>query len=567
MRMENKPWLQNYDKGVPTTLEPYPAKTLIDVVRDTVQKRPDQPALMFKGKTLSYRDLDRISDALANALIAMGIKKGDRVAIVMANTPQFVIAEFGIWKAGAIAACVNPIYTPFELQHALNECGAETAIVMTMFYDKVKQIQANTKVRRVIATNIKDYLPSVKRLLFTLVKEEKDGHRAALRDGDLALKDLLGKHASAGVPKVKVDPQDDAIILFTGGTTGLSKAAVGSHQGLVMSGMQIFAWFQNTLHEYEDVFLTALPLFHVFANAGVQPAAFVSRGSMALVPNARDIPDVMKTIEETKATFFPSVPTMFNAMLNHELVKEGKVNLTSIKLCISGAAALLKETKDRFEELTSSRIVEGYALTESMMAICCTPVEGKYKVGSIGMPAPDVSVRIADAADGSVTLPYGPDHVGELVLSAPQLMRGFWQRPDATAEMLRDGELFTGDLGYMDEDGYVFIVDRKKDVIKVSGFQVWPREVEEILATNPVVMEVAVAGIPDPHTVEAVKAWIVLQPGQTATAEDIQNFCRTSLTGYKVPRYVEFRSTLPKSTVGKVLRRELVQEELDKAKK
>jgi len=365
---------------------------------------------------------------------------------------------------------------------------------------------------------------------------------------------------------VTVNPSDNAIILFTGGTTGLSKAAVGSHEGLVMSGKQIFAWFQNILHEWDDVFLTALPLFHVFANAGVQMAAFTARGGMALVPNPRDIPDVMKTIEKTKATFFPSVPTMFNAMLNHEMVKGGKVDLTSIKLCISGASALLQDTKESFEKLTGSRIVEGYALTESMMAICCTPIEGKYKVGSIGMPVPDVFVRIADVADDSKDLPLGEGNVGEIVIRAPQLMRGYWQRPEATAEMLKGGELFTGDLGYMDEDGYIYIVDRKKDVVKVSGFQVWPREVEEVLATHPKVMEVAVAGIPDARTTEAVKTWIVLQPGVTATAEEMQNFCKEKLTGYKVPRYVEFRSELPKSTIGKVLRRELVKEELEKSK-
>lgn len=564
--METKPWLKNYDKGVPTTLYPYPKKTLIDILRETVSERPKQPALLFKGSTMTYAELDRLSDALANALISMGVKKGDRVALVMPNIPQFVIAEFGVWKAGAIAACVNPLYTGFELEHALKECGAETAIVMTLFYDKIKEVQSKTGVRRVIAVNIKEYLPFIKRLLFTLVKEKKDGHRITLQQGDFWFQDLIQQGSKAGRPTVTVSADDNAIILFTGGTTGLSKAAVGHHQGLVMAGMQIFAWFQNTLHEYQDVFLTALPLFHVFANAGVQTAALVSRGAMALVPNARDIPDVMKTIEETKATFFPSVPTMFNAMLNHELVKSGKVNLRSIKLCISGASALLKETKDQFEALTGSRIVEGYALTESMMAICCTPVEGKYKVGSIGMPAPDVSVRIADPAEGDKTLPPGPENVGELVISAPQLMRGYWQRPEATQEMLRNGELFTGDLGYMDEDGYLFIVDRKKDVIKVSGFQVWPREVEEVLAMHPAVMECSVAGIPDPRTTEAVKAWIVLKPGQTATADQIQTFCKEKLTGYKVPRFIEFRSSLPKSTVGKVLRRELVKEELEKQK-
>ncbi len=564
--MDNKPWLNNYDKGVPATLQPYLQQTMIDVVRETVSLRPDHMALYFKGTKISYSQLDRLSDQFANALIAMGIKKGDRVALVMPNIPQFVIAEFGVWKAGAVAACINPLYTEYEMEHALNECGAETVVAMTTFYNKIKNVQSKTKVKRVIAAGVREYLPFVIRLLFTLAKEKKEGHRIDLQPGDFWFKDLLKQNKGSGRPSVTVTPSDNAIILFTGGTTGLSKAAVGSHEGLVMSGKQIFAWFQNILHEWDDVFLTALPLFHVFANAGVQMAAFTARGGMALVPNPRDIPDVMKTIEKTKATFFPSVPTMFNAMLNHPLVKEGKVDLTSIKLCISGASALLQDTKESFEKLTGSRIVEGYALTESMMAICCTPIEGKYKVGSIGMPVPDVFVRIADVADDSKNMPLGEGNVGEIVIRAPQLMRGYWQRPEATAEMLKAGELFTGDLGYMDEDGYIFIVDRKKDVVKVSGFQVWPREVEEVLATHPKVMEVAVAGIPDARTTEAVKAWIVLQPGVAATADEIQNFCKEKLTGYKVPRYVEFRSELPKSTIGKVLRRELVKEELEKSK-
>ncbi len=564
--MDNKPWLKNYEKGVPATLQPYVQQTLIDVMRETVSQKPDHTALYFKGSKMSYSQLDQLSDQFANALVAMGVKKGERVALVMPNIPQFVVAEFGVWKAGAVAACINPLYTEYEMEHALNECGAETAVVMTLFYDKVKHVQSKTKVKRVIATSVKEHLPFIMRLLFTLLKEKKEGHRITLQSGDFWFQSLLKQYKGSGRPKVTVSPSDNAIILFTGGTTGLSKAAVGSHEGLVMSGKQIFSWFQNTLKEYGDVFLTALPLFHVFANAGVQPAALVSRAGMALVPNARDIPDVMKTIEKTKATFFPSVPTMFNAMLNHPLVKEGKVDLTSIKLCISGASALLKETKDSFEKLTGSRIVEGYALTESMMAICCTPVTGKYKVGSIGMPVSDVFVRIADVEDGSKSLDLGEGNVGEIVIRAPQLMRGYWQRPDATAEMLKNGELFTGDLGYMDDDGFIFIVDRKKDVVKVSGFQVWPREVEEVLAMHPKVMEVAVAGIPDPRTTEAVKAWIVLRPGMAATADEIQGFCKEKLTGYKVPRFIEFRSELPKSTVGKVLRRELVREELEKSK-
>ena len=286
---------------------------------------------------------------------------------------------------------------------------------MTRFYDKVKAVQGKTKIKKVIAANVKEYLPFLLRLLFTLFKEKKEGDRIDLQAGDAWFQDYI-KSGSGSRPAVTVAPGDHALILFTGGTTGLSKAAVGTHQALVISGLQIFAWFGNILKEYEDIFLTALPLFHVFANAGVQPAAIVARGSMALVPNARDIPDVMQTIEKTKATFFPSVPTMFNAMLNHPMVTEGKVDLSSIKLCISGASALLQDTKEQFEALTKSRIVEGYALTESMMAICCTPTDGKYKVGSIGLPVSDVSVRIADVEDGTKSLPTGPENVGEIVI-------------------------------------------------------------------------------------------------------------------------------------------------------
>jgi long-chain acyl-CoA synthetase len=427
-----KPWLENYDRGVPHTLEPYPQKTIMDFVKETASQRPFHTFLYFKGNKIPYGTVESLSDFLAAGLSEMGVKKGDRVAIVMPNTPQYVIAELGIWKAGGIVASINPLYTGFELEHALNECGAQVVIVLSLFYQKIKEVQAKTQVKRVIVANIKEYLPTHLKLLFTLLKEGKEGHRVTLQGDDVMMKDLLSRFGGAAPPRVEIQPEDDALILFTGGTTGLSKAAVGSHLGLVQSGMQIYAWFQNTLQEYEDVFLTALPLFHVFAAAGVQMAAIVSRGSMALVPNPRDLDDVMDTIEKSKTTFFPSVPTMFNALVNNPRVQSGKVDLTSIKLCISGASALLQDTKERFEALTSSRIVEGYALTESMMAICCTPVEGKYKVGSVGMPAPDVSVRIADVETGEETLPLGSDHVGEIVISAPQLMRGYYNRADAT---------------------------------------------------------------------------------------------------------------------------------------
>ncbi|RME84813.1 MAG: long-chain fatty acid--CoA ligase [Caldilineae bacterium] len=552
------PWLANYDEGVPASLKPYAPKTLLDVVHEIVQEQPDRTALWFKGNTITYGEMDSLSTRFAAGLKRLGVQKGDRVAVLMPNIPQYLIAELGIWKAGGVVASINPLYTGFELEHMLNECGAETAVVMTLFYDKVKDVQPKTPLKRVIATNLKEYLPPVLRLLFSLLREKKDGHRIALREGDLWFQDILEQNAGAAPPDVNVSPQDPALILFTGGTTGLSKAAVGTHHALYISGMQWRAWSQSLMTDGEERFMMTLPLFHVFAAAGVRPVAWLARGTLVLVPNPRDIDDVVDTIEKAKATFLPSVPTGFNALLNHPKVTSGKADLSSLKLCLSGASALLRDTKERFEALTGSRIIEGYGLTESMMAICATPINGKYKVGSVGMPLPDVELRIVDADTGERDLP--PGEVGEILLKGEQLMVGYLNRPEATAETIKDGWLYTGDLGYMDEDGYLFIVDRKKDVIKPSGFQVWPREVEEVIASHPAVAEVGVAGVPDERTTEAVKAWVVLREGATLTKEELRAYCKERLAAYKVPKHVEFRSELPKSAVGKVLRRELTKE-------
>jgi long-chain acyl-CoA synthetase len=555
--MEPRPWLAHYDEGVPTTLHPYPRTTLMDVVAETARLRPAHTALLFKGSHISYSELEWRSNALAAALVELGVKKGDRVAIIMPNIPQYVIAELAIWKAGGIVASINPLYTERELEHALNECGAETVIAMTLFYNKVKAAQGKTGVKRVITTNIREYLPPVLMVLFALLKERKEGHYVTLQAGDLWFGELIRRHNHAPRPAVTVAPEDPGLILFTGGTTGTSKAALNTHLGLVMAGMQIRAWFASRLADWDDIFFASLPLFHVFAAAGVQPVALLGRAAMVLIPNPRDIDDVVESINKTHPTFVPGVPTFFNALLNHPKVKAGQINMKTIKLCISGAAALLLDTKQRFEAATGGRIVEGYALTESLMGAVISPVDGPYKPGFVGMPITDIDLRILDADTSQRELP--PGEVGEVVVRMPQIMLGYWNRPEETATMLRDGWLYTGDLGYLDEDGYLAIVDRKKDVIKPSGFQVWPREVEEVIAAHPAVAEVGVAGVPDPRQGEAVKAFVVLREGQAATAEEIQAFCRERLTGYKVPKQVEFLSALPKSAVGKVLRRELAK--------
>jgi long-chain acyl-CoA synthetase len=557
--MEEYPWLKHYDEGVPYSLQPYPEQTLLDVVSDTVRQRPGYPALIFKGKRLSYADLGRLSDAFANALVSQGLKKGDRVALLLPNSPQSIITQLGVWKAGGIAAPINPLYTERELERLLTECSAETAVVLTLFYKKVKSLQPRTPVRQIIATNIKEYLPPFLKLLFTLFKEKKEGHRIKLQPNDLWLSDLLRQHIGKPRPEVKVVPEDAALLLFSGGTTGEPKGAVGTHHALLMSGMQLRSWFGTVAVEWEDVIMLTIPLFHVYGNAGVLTVGLLGHETLVPIPNPRDIDDLVATIRKVHPAFFPGVPTLFIALLNHPDVQAGKVDFKSMKLCVSGASSLLAEVKNRFETLTRGRVVEGYALTESMMATVLTPLHGPYKPGSVGLPLPDVEVRIADGDTGKGSLPAG--EVGEILIRAPQLMQGYWQRRTETENVIRDGWLYTGDLGYLDDDGYLFIVDRKKDVIKPSGFQVWPREVEEVIASHPAVNEVGVGGIHDDYQGEAVKAWVVLRPGQHATAEEIRAHCRRQLAGYKVPKQIEFTDSLPKTLVGKVLRRALVEKE------
>jgi len=496
-------------------------------------------------------------------LIALGVKRGDRVALLLPNCPQFFIAELGTWKIGAIVTPLNPTYTEHELEGAVIDCGIETIVTLTRFYQRVKRVQPRTPLRRVIATNIKDYFPPLLRLLFTLVRERRDGDRVVLAPQDYDFSRLLSVHRGSIPARATLTADDPAVLLMSGGTTGTPKGVLGSHGAYVMSGLQIQAWTGSILGAGTSVIMLPLPLFHVYANVGVQALALVTGNPIALVPNPRDLSDLIATIRRVKPAFFNGVPTLYVALLNHRDVQRGKVDFKSIEICFSGAAALMADTKHRFESLTGGRLVEGYSLTEAMMALCINPVNGPNKTGSVGMPLPDVYVRIVDGDEGTRELTAG--EVGEICFAAPQLMIGFWNRSGETAALLRehgdpDGTrrwLHTGDLGYLDEDGYLFIVDRKKDLIKTSGFQVWPREVEETLTSHPAVAEAGVAGIPDSTKGEAVKAWVVLRPGQTATEADLRAFCRETLAPYKVPSRVEFRSELPKTMVGKVLRRAL----------
>ena len=560
------PWLDHYDPGVPRTLAPYPSRTLVDYLADAARERPDRPAILFKGATLTWRALDRLSDALAAALEALRVGRTDRIALLLPNCPQFVIAQFAAWKLGAIVAPLNPTFTDRELEGPLRDHGIETIVTLTRFYGRVKRLQSRTALRHIIATNIKEHFPPVLRFLFTIARERREGDRIALAAGDHDLARVLRANDGRRPVEVPLSPGDPAVLLMSGGTTGTPKGVLGAHAAYVFTGLQVKAWLESVLVGERDVILVPLPLFHVYANVGIQGLAVVNGNPLALVPNPRDLTDLVATIRRVKPAFFNGVPTLYIALLNHPDVQRGKVDFKSIKICFSGAAALLADTKQRFEALTGGRIVEGYSLTEAMMGLCGNPVSGPNKLGSVGMPLPDVHVRIFDAEEGLRRQPANA--VGEIALSAPQLMVGFWNRPDETAGALRDHVendgtrrwLHTGDLGYLDEDGYLFIVDRKKDLIKTSGYQVWPREIEEVLAVHPGVAEVGVAGVTDPVKGEAVRAWVVLRAGHHATEAELRAFCRERLAPYKVPSRVEFRADLPKTMVGKVLRRALRDE-------
>ena len=555
--MNDHPWFKSYDPLLPHSLEPYPDCTLLDVLAETVQKRPDHLTLIFKGLHINAAQLEGYSNDFAAALLDLGVQKGDRVAALLPNSPQAVIAQLGSWKAGAIFCPINSTYTEWELEHALNECEATTVVVLNPFYEKVKSLQPRTGVKRVIAAHIKDFLPPVLKLLFTLVKEKKEGYKINLRDGDQNFVDILHRFAGAGLPPVQVKPADPAILLFSGGTTGRPKAVLATHRSLLISAMQLHAYAATVLTDWDDRLTLVMPLFHVYGNMALN-TSIVARYPMVVIPNPRDINDLVATLRKERPAVLHGVPTLFNALINHPDVISGKVDFKSMKVCYSAAAPLLKETKERFEKLTNGRLLDAYAMTETVLAAVVCPVHGEYKQGSTGLPLPDVDVRIVDMETGLETLP--PNTPGEIAIHAPQIMEGYWNRPEETAQMIRDGWVFTGDIGYLDQDGYLFLIDRKKDVIKPGGFQVWPREVEEVIATHPAVLEVCVGKVADEQHGEAVKAWVVLKPAAQLDVESLRTFCREKLSGYKVPRFIEFRESLPKNLVGKHLRRILISE-------
>lgn len=563
-------WYKNYEKGVPTTLD-YPKTPLFGLLDNAAAEYPDRAAIIFGAvahklpgqplldATLSYRALRDAVNHFANALAQMGVKKGDRVAIYLPNSPQFAIAYYGALKAGAVIAPVNPIYTPRELEFILQDSGAETIVALSQFYPKLQEVRAKTKLKRVIVANIKEYFPPFLKMLFTLAMEKKEGHRVDLVAGDVWFQDVL-KNAGAVPPKVDVQSNDDAVLLYTGGTTGLPKAAQLTHSNLLANAVQLRAWIPWA-KEGNEGFLTALPLFHSYAMTTCLNEAMLLAGTLILIPNPRDLVHVLKAIDRHKPSFFPGVPTLYTAVNNNPEVV--KYNLRSIKACVSGAAGLPIEVAKKFGEITGGRLVEGYGLSEASPVVTANPIYGENRIGTIGLPMPDTDVKLMDIEGGTKEVPIGEP--GELCVQGPQVMKGYWNKPEETAKTIRDGWLHTGDVAVMDADGYFRIVDRLKEMIISGGYNIYPREIEEVLYQHPAVLEAAAIGVADSYRGESAKAFVVLKTGQKATADELIAFCKQNLAPYKVPRAIEFREALPKTMIGKILRRELAAEEKAKA--
>jgi len=550
-------YTKSYDAGVPASLE-YPDVPLHALLDQAAELYPASTATIFFNAKRSYASLLKDAKRFSAGLRALGVKQGDKVAIDLPNCPQFLIAFFGALRIGAVVVPCNPLYTPPELRYQLADSGAETIVVLSRGYPVVRAAREGTRIRNVIVTNIKEEMPPILRTLFTFAKEKKDGHRVPFAGdpGAIAFREMLslGGDDSAAAAR----PDDVAVLQYTGGTTGTSKGAMLSHRALVANTLQCAAWFGKAMRDGKDAVMGVMPLFHVYGLTTVMNFAVLSGGAIILEPQL-DLEHVMKDIQRHKPKLLHGAPRIYNAINNSPLAQ--KYDLRSITACISGSAPLLMETARKFRELTGANLVEGYGLTEASPVTHCNPVfdSAKNRVGTIGLTFPDTETRLVDLETGQNDVAAG--EAGELLIRGPQLMDGYYNRPEETAATLRDGWLHTGDIATMDADGYVAIVDRKKEMIIVSGFNVYPREVEETLARHPAVLEGAAIGMPHPIKGEEVKAFVVLKPGQTATADQLIAFCREQLAPFKVPKAIEFRDSLPKTLIGKVLRRQLAEED------
>lgn len=554
-----RPWISQYDSGVPPTVN-YPAWTVPDFLRHSSARAADSPALLFYGARISYGELDDLTTRFAVALRRLGVAKGDRVALMLPNIPQAVIAYYGILKAGAVAVPTNPLYVEREIQTQVTDAGAEAMVVLDLFYARVRAVRQTASLpKRIIVTSVRDYLPLFKKLLHPIKARlaKRWVHidptppvydfRELLRGASPA-----DESRSADLPSVQ--PDDLAQLQYTGGTTGIPKGVMLTHRNVVVNTLQGRYWYPD-LQEGREIFLGAIPFFHCYGQSTCQNLAIATGCSIVLLPRFH-ADEVVKAIHRHRVTMLSGVPMMYTMIAEHP--DAGRYDLRSLRVCLSGASPLPADVQERFERLTGARIAEGYGLSEAGPATHCNPLHGTHPRGSMGLPFPDTDARIVDTETGLHDVPVG--EVGELIVRGPQVMRGYWNREEDTRLVLRDGWLYTGDLVRRDDRGFFFFVDRKKDVIKSRGETVYPREVEEILYRHPNVKEAVVVGLPDHRYGEALHAYVVTKEGREVTEKELIEHCSKDLARYKVPAAITFRRELPRTLIGKVLRRALREE-------
>jgi len=551
--MEERVWHKAYMPAVPPSIE-YETVTLPQALERTANKFPNTIALILMGKKISYRDLNESVNRFASALAQIGVKKGDRVALVLPNIPQFVIATYAIWRLGAVVVMNNPLYTERELTHQLHDSGSTTAVVLDLLVPRILSIKPNTPIKNVIGCHIRDYLPFPLKQLFPVLK--KNLHRPGKPDeGVLDFMDLLNKAPDHG-PRPEIGFEDLAALLYTGGTTGVSKGVMLTHKNISVNVQQFKALLFNAEDGQETV-IGILPFFHSAGfTAGMNHCIY--RGLTHVMVVRPDVDTLVKYMIKYRPALFGCVPTLYVGLLSHPKLPP-KSELSYLKGCISGAAPLALETIREWNERVGTQIVEVYGMTEMSPISHANPWGGTSKAGSVGIPLPDTDCRIVDLETGDKDMPVGQP--GEIILKGPQQMIGYYNRPDETSKSVRNGWFYTGDVGYVDEEGYLYIVDRTKDMIIAGGYNIYPREIDEVLYEHPKILEACAVGVPDKYRGETVKAFVVVKPGETLTAEEVISYCKEKLAAYKVPKLIEFMDDLPKSAIGKVLRRELLEME------
>jgi long-chain acyl-CoA synthetase len=551
-----KPWLHRYPAGVPANIDSNAYNSVNDMLEECFKKYSDRPAFYFMGKMLTFAQIDEMSRHFGAYLRSRGLEPGDRVALMMPNLMQYPIAMFGALRAGLILVNTNPLYTPREMRHQFVDSGAKAIIIAENFAANLEQVIAETQIKTVILTSIGEMLGFRGTIVNFVVRRIKKMVPKFQLSNTVSFQYALQQGKNFSIAPFASSPDDTIALQYTGGTTGVSKGTMLTNRNLVANMLQIRAWLNPLFKEEEQpIVLCPLPLYHIFSFT-VNCLAFMNcGGSNVLIVNARDLPALIKEWKKYKPNIVTGVNTLFNGLLNQPTFQS--TDFSTLRACVGGAMAVQRAVAERWQQVTGCQLTEGYGMTESSPVLCVNPVDASMRLGTIGMPVPSTDVRIVD--EKGDPLPPGPEHIGEIQARGPQIMKGYWQRPDATAETIKDGWLCTGDIGFMHADGFFQIVDRKKDMILVSGFNVYPNEIEDVLAMHPKVLESAAIGIPDEKSGEVVKVFIV-KKDPSLSADEVVAHCRENLTGYKVPKHVVFRDALPKTNVGKILRRELRDE-------